>query len=521
MVISASKKFHLLKGLPLAIILLSLVSSILALRVWTRPPQSERMIPAVTCSDPNSVMGPGRVFHVDPFRGTSDGDGSAARPWKDLQHLALAGKLGEYERILSPVARAVAAISHGPPTIRDVERAGVIIRGGDTILLASGDYGAVDFSRLSNRTFVTISAAPGARVRFATLDLSGASHFVFRDIAVGNDIPLAGLRHLVTTYRSGPVRADNIVFDRIDIGWTKKVAATRPDRIRLHAPDGLRLGGDCLSVRNSKIHDIKSAVNIFRGRKIELINNTIRDFSVDGIQFSGHEIVIRNNDIFDQWATPDPLHPDCMQGQPPDEQYNGPVTIEYNNCIREFVSDDSVGRREFGRFGWQGISIFDGRWRDVLVRCNVVMPAQQNAIVLFGVDGARIENNTVIGLDTELTSWIAAMPSKGGRQSTSVLISNNRSTGYLNAVTGGPKPREELIDYLGVKRADTSLMAMLRAPITGVTLRGNTWLYQSAKQDAILPDERFAWAGIPPTVPPQSPIEAIARGMLPGTCDAV
>ena len=485
-----------LRRLLLFSLLAAACLGVIAFRVVTRPFQPLDAHPMAQCSP--FVPSVGRVFQVDPVRGSDDGDGSAERPWRDLRYLVAAGKLGEQRRELYLFDRAFAAVMHQVPVVRSREQNEALIRSGDTVLLAAGDYGPVDLSNLVNRGFVTLAAAPGASVRFAELNLIGASHFVFRGIAVTGGRSRPG-KFLVNTHLPGPLRADNIVFDQITVSSSLPIGTTDPQLFADSAPNGVRLAGDCLTLRDSRLHDLQSAVNVYRGRRVTLANNTIHDFSADGVQFSGQHLTIRDNTVFDQLPTPSPLHPDCMHGQPPDDQLFGPVMISGNICARSFAggSRDALASARADRFGWQGINIFDGRWRRVTVSCNVVLPAAQHGIALYGTEQSLIEHNVVAAFTKGRPSWIAAMPSHEGRQPSDVVIRENLATAYLNAVQNAPRPIDAMIAAIKVNPRDKAINATLRQPIKGVVLADNAWLVVTGQTDTRLRDDaRFAKAEV-------------------------
>ncbi|MEQ8411087.1 MAG: hypothetical protein RIC51_12065 [Erythrobacter sp.] len=73
------------------------------------------------------------------------------------------------------------------------------------------------------------------------------------------------------------------------------------------------------------MHDFESAIRVYVSRHVRVADNEVFHISVDGLQFSGDDIAIRDNLIRDQIATPDKLHPDCMQGQQPPGQLIDPA----------------------------------------------------------------------------------------------------------------------------------------------------------------------------------------------------
>lgn len=484
----------------------------------TRPPPPPEgtidTIPLPSCT--KDVRLSGRVFHVDPVRGSIAGDGSAARPWRDLRSLVSGGLIGEYRRRLWRADRYAASVTGRAPVTRLAERRGAVVRSGDTLLLADGDYGLVDLSGLANAGFVTIAAAPSANVRLSGLNLSGASHFVLRGLRIVGDAPASQAGFLATTYAPGPHRADNIVLDNVEIGWTTRLAEADPADFSARAPSGLQFGGDCLTLTNSHLHDLESGLNIYRARKVLVAGNAVTGVSVDGIQFSGRDLTIRDNAIFGQRPVPGRLHPDCMQGQLPERQSSGPVMIERNLCLRAPIREPSQQRTD--RFGWQGIVIFDGRWRDVTIRCNIVLPANQHGIALYGATNSLIEHNTVFGNAGGRPSWIAVLPAKDGRPSAGVRIRENRASAYLNAVIGAPLPPDAMLDALKVKRGDRALVTTLMQPLDGVVLERNTWAPPQRVPGPLTRDPRFIWEPAGSLPEANSVAEALRQYPLPPAC---
>lgn len=513
------------RGVAAALLLIALagviVAAAVAIRWATRPTFVPlEALPDIACETP--AAGSGRVFHVDPARGTPDGDGSAARPWRDLASLADRGLIGDGVRRIGVTNRILGVLAHGPALPRTASRPGSLVRGGDTLILASGDYGAVDLSQIANRAFLTIAAAPGAEVRFASLNLAGASRFVLRGITVKGDAAVAGGNHLVSTYRADLPRAEHILFDRIAVAGAQPLASIDAEPLSDRVPDGMILGGDCLGLIDSTLHDLESGVNIYRGRRVTVSGTTIRDILVDGVQFSGRDLTIRSNVIVNQYPGDDNLHPDCMQGQPPFAEPYGPVAITGNRCIRRLAGETGeahvAAASARDTFGWQGISIFDGRWSGVRIACNLVLPAAQHGIALYGAADALVEGNVVVGLPRGEPSWIAALPSKEGRAPDKVVIRGNRASAYLNAVHGSGEPLARMIEALRVHKEDLALMDMLAAPIAGVTLAGNAWLVFPGNDRYARTDPRFRWETVAAPSLPASVEEAAARYPLPAGC---
>lgn len=503
----------------LACVLVVLI--VLAWHLSDRPQFTLGDFPEVSCTAERP--GSGHSFYVDPQRGSPDGDGSRERPWHDLQFLVSAGLLGESEREVRWHNRLASRLTGQPASMHVASRPEAVIGSGDTIILADGDYGVVDLSGLANAGYLTIAADEGANPRFSGLYAAGASHFIFRKITVSAPTVSHPSGRLMSTYSTQSGRADNILFDAIAVASPIAVAAIDRRQTTASLPDGIQIGGDCITVRRSTLRNLQSAISVVRARMVNIADNAIHDFTVDGIQFSGTDIAILRNVIYDHWRTANKLHPDCMQGQPQGDQVFGPVTISHNVCIARLAPAGGrpAGAEPADGFGWQGISIFDGRWRGVTIACNLVMPTMQHGIALYGATNSRVEHNVVAGTPEGRLSWIAMMPSKEGRAASGVAVRGNRATGYINAIYGGAIAPDAMIDFIKAKRADKALMQVLMQPIAGVAMADNTWLVPLDQRGAIPADTRFDWQSIPPVTPPASIEDAQRRYPLPAQCAAV
>lgn len=421
--------------------------------------------PAVCMQDAHLTAG--RAFHVDPVNGDDSGDGSSTRPWRSLQLIADAGLIGDQTRSVSRVDRAIAKLLGKPVAVQTANNPKVRVRGGDTIVLHAGDYGSLRLSGIANFKPLTMAAAPGENVRFSHIALNGVSGMKFHGIVVEGPKPSAA-PHLVTL-RPMPdaMRSQNIWFSGMRIGSTSRISGETKTEWAGSSPDGVLLFGDCLTLRHSRVHDVHNGISLYQVRNTLVDNAEIEDFSVDGIDFSGRDIVIANNTIRHHWPTGDDLHPDCMQGQStPDMPVYGPVRIENNICLSDTVERHSQTL--------QGINIFDGRWSDVAIRCNFVRPTIQHGISLYGVKRATIESNFVIGWPGNVFPWIAAFPAKDGTHPVGNIIRTNVATGYINALQNGPDDTLTFMEAMRINPADAGLRAVLKSPIRGVSLSDNT-----------------------------------------------
>lgn len=426
--------------------------------------------PAQTVCLSGEFPSTGQTFYVDPVRGSNSGDGSKERPWRSLQHTIDAGLVGAQSWDVHPLQYWAARLLRRPAPPRLKDNPASIVKDGDTIILAAGDHGTLDLRGIVNRAPVKIAGAAGAQARFASMRIEGASQFVFQNLIV-ESAERSPERSFLVDLRPEPTarQSRNIVFRDIVIGGKNSIANYTAKDWAEKSNDGIRLFGECVEFQRGRVHDVHNAVVMFLVNKAKIENIEIHDFSVDGVDFQGKNIAIRNNTIYDHWPTGDDLHPDCMHGQsPPTNPEYGNVLIEGNVCLSDTSAKHSVLL--------QGIDIFNGDWTNVTVRCNFVRPSISHGISMYGIKKLTIDSNIVIGWPGIYTAWISALPSLDQRHPTQNTIANNQATGYLNAFHGGPQTVAAMMKIHQVNPVDTLITDTLSREVRGVTLDGNTWL---------------------------------------------
>lgn len=451
----------------------------------------------------------GKTYFVDPVHGRDDGDGSAARPWRSLQTV-LAGKLlGDHIRDATLPQKLVARVKGNRRDIPLRTNGDAVVHGGDTILLRSGAHGRISIASLANDRPITIAAAPGATAQVDGIAVADARNFTFRNLLVA---PARTERqgYLVTTRPAPDVRISrDIRFVGLTLDGPGSIATTAPVEWASRGESGALLAGDCLSFEDGKIRDVRFGFVVYQSERVTVARNEVRGFSVDGVDFSGNDIVIADNVIADHWPTGDDLHPDCMQGQTSD---SGPpyarIRITGNICLSD------TGERHSKNL--QGINIFIGRWKDVTVSCNFVRPTIYHGIAMYGVDNATIDRNVVVGWRNEYPAWIGAFRSASGRQPAGNVISNNEAIAFINAIHGGAVSPDRVMDSFRMGANDREFRAIVGPTITGVTLTGNAWI---APGPDLSHDPRFHKAGEPAPAGALSVDEA--RALLRKVCPSV
>ena len=298
------------------------------------------------CDQPGQP-GAGRKFYIDPVRGGMSNDGTAEHPWRTLAEVVRADS-----HLIS--SRTYVDYAKGDRTLRPVNPNGPV-KSGDTLVLMSGDHGAVDLRSYLNEDFIYVVAGAGQKPIVRATSLLSSSHWFFQELKFQAVRPenerYNGLVQVLDNGFFGP--GDNIIFnsnsfsaeDDIsgwrDIDWVNKAydyAFTTSTRCTTltknhfyHAHNGLALEGD-----DSLVGD-----------------NLIEKFGNDGIDVTGSNITLRGNTIRGVHHTAaDPSHPDGIQGWTLKGKTNRNLLVESNVVI-------NADRTEANDM--QGISIFDGR----------------------------------------------------------------------------------------------------------------------------------------------------------------
>lgn len=351
---------------------------------------------------PSTVAG--KIFYIDPARGSKTGDGSAAKPWKSFQEV-VAAKL-----------------------ISGDDATKGIVHGGDAIYLMTGEYGLVRPPATNNTDYITIQAAPGQTPVFTNLAMAAGGKWAFKGITFRNN-PGGPAGQLIRVTLNDFIFTDNTVYSEADVSsWS-------PDYWVAHASIALTFTGNNAIISHNTFKNVRRGVTLV-GDHIEFTYNTIDVHANDALDFTVSNTLIGHNSITNHYGKiDDGLHNDAMQGWTLNGDIASNVTIDSNTIIEST-----------GAYPWiplvpsginpeymQGISIFDGKWKNVTVTNNLIVVSAGHAISLYGVQGGLIANNTVIRktADTVWDTFIALMPlTVDGTEPANIIVRNNLAPSF-------------------------------------------------------------------------------------------
>jgi hypothetical protein len=323
--------------------------------------------------------------------------------------------------------------------------------GGDLIVLAAGDYGPVHLNKV-NASFVTLAAAKGQRPMFDSLGIRG-SHWIVRGVTVVGLSP----PHLYGTKRAHiplvtMLGGDNFILEDDTVAsrlgtypWVEEKIPGDPNQPAVS--DGVTSNqSSCVAIVADHIFNVFNGIQVAgdqsdnHGRFYVLANNTIDNFAGDGIDHSVSDALIKGNLITDghDICHNNCVHMDGIQGWTYNDRrgiVNSNVVIDANRIIVQTTPGLVLPADEL-----QGITVFDGSWKNVRVTNNIVIANVWQGISLGGVDGLLIANNDVLST-TSRTTWIlVGSGTHEGGVSDHQIVRNNIATVIKMAKTQTPVP---------------------------------------------------------------------------------
>lgn len=349
----------------------------------------------------------GRTFYVDPARGSMTNDGSATRPWSTLKEVLAKG--------------LIANAHYNTPYKADSQSKNVNVTGpirpGDVIYLRSGEHGDVILTGLNDQ-FITIEAEPGQTPVISQLITYGASKWILRGVTFQNTKGNNWLFQALNHKWHGP--SDNIILERNNFLPGSNPTAWSPKDWVTKSSSGMKTEARCSTLRGNHLSTVRTGIYI-AGEHSLIENNTIDQFGGDGIDVLAGNVSILANRIVNNHDIGDANHNDGIQGWVFTEEGNSNLLIANNVIVNATAKLNSPGEL-------QGITIFDGKWRNVRVVNNCVVTNHWHGIALYGVKDSIVEGNKLAGTDPKREIWITVTntkPAGGGAPPRNVIVRNN------------------------------------------------------------------------------------------------
>lgn len=246
-------------------------------------------------------------------------------------------------------------------------------RGGETIVLRNGEYGALDLSGKTYASNVTIKAASPLAADFDEISLTNCKNLTFSGIHVDSPSNSAGALFEVAG-------CSNITLQNSEVNG--KVDNVYPITGPMH---GIFItdGSSGVKVLNTSVHDVLNGITSFGVTNLNLTGNTIDRVGADAFKFSRVDTATIENNTGPKYIYPDSsTHSDFMQ-------FQGPASSNLVIRGNVFLLQNDANT--------QGIFLAgEGGHTNVLIEQNIIYTEMANGIAVEGGKNVRIYNNTLI-----------------------------------------------------------------------------------------------------------------------------
>jgi Ca2+-binding RTX toxin-like protein len=289
---------------------------------------------------------------------------------------------------------------------------------GDTIVLASGNYGIVRTGSLVGG--LTIESAPGAAVQFDRLSISNSHDMTIRGVSIGSALsPTEALWTRMAEF-SG---SRNLVIENVRVHGSLD-GNPQNDGFGIVARNM-----DGFTVRNSAFNELARGMQVLNSKNVEVTKNRFETLESDGINFTAVQNVMIDGNSFTDFRPLAGAHPDAIQFWT-----NGQTVGNSDITIRNNVMLQGNG------VGPQGIFLRDETgvlpYRNVVIENNLMYGSDQwHGIAVSDAIGLRVAGNTVLSPNNDdKRYWISVSKSQDVTVTGNVADEIIVGTSNINAV---------------------------------------------------------------------------------------
>lgn len=363
-------------------------------------------------------------FYVDPAQGDPANDGTADKPWRNLQEVFRGGLVESQTWESLPYKQDSKLVA---------KNSGARIKAGDTIWLRSGDYGDLTIQGYYNPGVITIAAVEGQTPRFHSVHLRSASHWAVKGLHVSPEfgdgkMPRAMI-HLESHGWQGPIRdvlVENCVLCSAE-DTSKWSAADWNER----SANGIDADGSRITIRGNRLKNVNFGISVSASDSL-IEHNTVENFAGDGLRGLGDRSVFQYNVVKNCYDV-NANHDDGFQSWS-----RGPKGVGTGEVVGIVLRGNTIINYEDPqqphRGTLQGIGCFDGTFVDWVIENNVILTDHWHGITLLGARNCLVINNTVLDLNDSKPGppWISIGNHKNGTASTDCVVRNNLATAFTS-----------------------------------------------------------------------------------------
>ncbi|MEM6900212.1 MAG: right-handed parallel beta-helix repeat-containing protein, partial [Pseudomonadota bacterium] len=280
--------------------------------------------------------------------------------------------------------------------------------GGDTILLSSGNYGAIDLSGLQFDDYLTLRSADAEQpADFDRIEIIGSSYIKLDGIEVSYESNGGQGTRLVDIEDSDYITVVNSeIYAKVDNIYEGYGIYTK--------------NANNILIDNNYVHDVNTGITAFSGDGVVVTNNYIDYMGQDFLKGGGLSNFVYADNIGGGNLFPSPsAHADFMQfqGSSNDGVISGNV----------FLSQSSERA--------QGIFLDDGVYTDILIEQNILYTGKNNGIKVDAGSGITAQNNTVLSTPgAGHTSSFISLPSNSVSKNNIYTLDHKPGTSGSNLV---------------------------------------------------------------------------------------
>ncbi len=386
-------------------------------------------------------------FYVDPVNGSDLNNGGSATPWKSLQRVFDADLIESREWNSLPYTDSSVLVAKNP---------GAPIKGGDTIFLRSGSYGALEIIHYYNSSQITLTAEQGHVPLFRNILVRSSRNWTFIGLSVNpSSFASAGFSNLISLESHGFTgQIDTISVNNCSVMSVADSRAWSRADWNSKAKNGIRVDGTKMKIVGNSFTNVNFGISV--GASHSLIErNRVTNFAGDGMRGLGNYTTFQYNTIKNSYDVND-NHDDGFQswsrgsdGQVGTGSVKG-IVLRGNTIINY----EDPGQPFRGTL--QGIGCFDGMFDDWIVEKNRVQVDHWHGISLYGARNTLIRDNIVTDPNGSAGAgppWIMLHSHKDGTSprdsqvicnvAPKIIVSDGVNIVVENntlSETGGPRP---------------------------------------------------------------------------------
>lgn len=376
-------------------------------------------------------------------------------------------------------------------TSAELNQAIAAAQGGDTILLAPGEYAGVRVNGLKFDTAVTIrSADPNNEAVLKEFEVYSSKGVQFSGLEFSSV-------NATEYYAFRVTKSESVVFTDINIHGSL-------DNNPANDRSGFLISNSTnVTIENSVFRQLGNGIVHQDNVGLTFSGNTFTQLRTDGIHGGGAQQITIARNTFTDFSPADGDHPDAIQF----------FTRGMTTSSRDIMISDNVVTRGDGKIV-EGIFFMDETgvmpFKNVTIVRNLVAGGMYDGITVLNVDGFTVTGNTVLAYPDQ-GSRLSIFSSSNGVSSgntattflydktSNVVLSNNTVAGVIDASAVAALkawfaahpgdvnlPLESLLKYFGASAAGASTMKL--GSDAGETLRasvGQAWIEGGAGGDRI------------------------------------